>query len=68
MIIPRLRGNVLNGYILAPKGSGAAFAAAGLKTDDVLVRIDGASVANTGDPAALAYKLDAGGFAGIRTG
>jgi general secretion pathway protein C len=61
MFTPRLRGAALNGYVLAPKGSGSAFAAAGLQAGDVLISVDGTPVANIGDPASLAYRIDAGG-------
>lgn len=63
-ITPRLKGSEVTGFVLAPKGSGAAFAAAGLMPGDVLVSVDGAPVATIGDPASLARRLDAGG-AGI---
>lgn len=60
MVTPRLRGSTITGYVLAPKGSGAAFAAAGLQPGDVLVSIDGAPVASIADPASLTRRLDAG--------
>ncbi len=60
VVTPRMKGSELTGYVLTPKGSGAAFAAAGLMAGDVLVRVDGQGVA-AGDPAALAQRLDAGG-------
>ena len=59
---PRLKGSTITGYVLTPKGSGAAFAAAGLEPGDVLVSVDGASLTSLGDPAALAKQLDAGGI------
>ena len=58
--MPRLNGQTVTGYILSPKGSGTAFAAAGLVPGDVLVSIDGAPVAAVGDPAALARRLNGG--------
>lgn len=61
LVTPRLRGTAITGYILAPKGSGAAFAAAGLQPGDVLISVDGAPVAAIGDPLVLARRLDAGG-------
>lgn len=61
MVTPRLRGSTVTGYVLAPKGSGAAFSAAGLLPGDVLVSIDGTPVANIGDPSSLTRRLDAGG-------
>jgi general secretion pathway protein C len=63
MVTPRMKGTTITGYVLNPKGSGAAFAAAGLQPGDVLVSVDGTPVAGLGDPAALARKLDAGGVA-----
>ncbi len=60
-VTPRLNGSAISGYVLNPKGSGAAFAAAGLAPGDVLVSVDGAPVASLGDPAALARQLDSGG-------
>ncbi|WP_426166433.1 type II secretion system protein N [Sandarakinorhabdus sp. DWP1-3-1] len=61
-VTPRLNGSAITGYVLAPKGSGAAFATAGLQPGDVLVSVDGAPVAALGDPAALARQLDSGGI------
>lgn len=58
---PRLRGTTITGLVLSPRGSGAAFAAAGLQPGDVLVAVDGAPVAAVGDPGALARRLDADG-------
>lgn len=60
--LPRIEGGQITGLVLSPKGSGAAFAAAGLQAGDVLTRVDGASVAGLGDPATLARRLDAGGL------
>ncbi|WP_310498960.1 type II secretion system protein N [Sandarakinorhabdus sp.] len=61
-MVPRLAGTRVTGLILNPKGSGAAFAAAGLQSGDVLVAVDGTPVSALGDPAALARRLDAGGL------
>ncbi len=61
-VTPRLQGSTITGYVLTPKGSGSAFAAAGLQPGDVLVSVDGASVTSLGDPATLARQLDAGGI------
>lgn len=58
---PRLRGTAITGLVLSPRGSGAAFAAAGLQPGDVLVAVDGTPVAAIGDPGALARRLDANG-------
>jgi general secretion pathway protein C len=63
MVTPRLRGSTITGYVLNPKGSGAAFAAAGLQPGDVLVSVDGTPVADLGDPASLARRLDSGSVA-----
>jgi general secretion pathway protein C len=63
MATPRLRGSTITGYVLNPKGSGAAFAAAGLLPGDVLINVDGTPVAELGDPANLARRLDGGGVA-----
>ncbi|MFZ4690815.1 MAG: type II secretion system protein N [Polymorphobacter sp.] len=60
-VTPRLKGTAITGYLLAPKGSGAAFAAAGLQAGDVLVTVDGGPVAAVRDPATLVQRLDAGG-------
>lgn len=69
MVTPRLNGSTISGYVLAPKGSGAAFAAAGLRAGDVLVSVDGAAVSTIADPASLARRLDAGDVAiGIERG
>lgn len=62
-LVPRLAGTRITGFILNPKGSGAAFAAAGLQAGDVLLAVDGRGVTELGDPAVLARKLDAGGVA-----
>lgn len=61
MITPRLKGSEITGYVLAPKGSGAAFAAAGLVPGDILVNVAGTAVANLDDPASITRQLDAGG-------
>lgn len=60
---PRLADGRITGLVLSAKGSGAAFAAAGLQAGDVLVRVDGTPVAALGDPGALVRRLDAGGLA-----
>jgi general secretion pathway protein C len=60
-LVPRLDGTRITGFILNPKGSGQAFAAAGLQAGDVLVAVDGQSVAQVRDPAVLAQRLDGGG-------
>jgi general secretion pathway protein C len=60
-LVPRLDGTRVTGFILNPKGSGQAFAAAGLQAGDVLVAVDGQSVAQVRDPAVLAQRLDGGG-------
>ena len=65
LVVPRLRGTAITGYVLQPKGSGAAFAAAGLRAGDVVVRVDGAPVASIGDPASLVKRMDAGVSVGI---
>ncbi len=59
LVTPRMQGTAITGYRLAPKGSGVAFAAAGLQPGDVLVSVDGSST--IGDPALLVRRLDAGG-------
>ncbi|GGI91525.1 hypothetical protein GCM10007973_29760 [Polymorphobacter multimanifer] len=59
---PRIADGRITGFVLSTKGSGTAFAAAGLQPGDVLVSVDGAPVANLGDPAALVRRLDAGGL------
>jgi general secretion pathway protein C len=61
LVMPQLKEGKISGYVLMPKGSGAAFAAAGLQAGDVLVTVDGAPVANVRDPASLTKRLDAGG-------
>jgi general secretion pathway protein C len=63
VVMPRLSGTNVTGWVLSPKGSGAAFAAAGLRPGDVLLRIDGQDAASLGDPAALIRRLDTGGVA-----
>lgn len=60
-VTPRLRGSSISGYVLAPKGSGTAFAAAGLLPGDVLLAIDGTPVGEIRDPASLTQRLDTGG-------
>lgn len=60
--VPRITDGQISGLVLTPKGSGAAFSAAGLQAGDVLTRVDGVAVASLGDPAALARRLDAGGL------
>lgn len=61
-VSPRLLGTTLTGYVLTPKGSGAAFAAAGLQPGDVLVSVDGATVTSLKDVAGLTQQLEAGGI------
>ncbi len=60
-LTPRLRGTAITGFSLDPKGSGTAFAAAGLQPGDVLTAVDGVPVARLGDPAGVARRLDSGG-------
>lgn len=61
-VVPRLQGTTLTGYVLTPKGSGAAFAAAGLQPGDVLVSVDGATVTSLKDAAGLTQQLESGGI------
>lgn len=61
-VTPRLQGGALTGYVLTPKASGAAFAAAGLQPGDVLVGVNGATVTSLKDAAGLTSQLDAGGI------
>lgn len=58
---PRLTDGRLTGFVLNPRGAGTAFAAAGLQPGDVLTQIDGTPVANLGNPAAIARRVEAGG-------
>ncbi len=64
-VMPRMEGTVITGLVLTPRGSGMAFAAAGLQPGDVLVSVDGTGITalmtTLGDPAALVRRLDAGG-------
>ena len=62
LVTPRLQGTTITGYVLNPKGSGAAFMAAGLRPGDVLIGIDRAPVASIADPATLTRRLDVGGI------
>jgi len=59
--VPRMKGTQITGLVLSAKGSGAAFAAAGLRAGDVLLRVDGQDVGALGDPAGLVRRLDSGG-------
>ena len=59
-ITPRLQGGSLTGYVLTPRASGAAFAAAGLQPGDVLVSVNGATATSLNDVAGLTRQLDAG--------
>lgn len=69
LVTPRMNGSTITGFVLNPKGSGTAFAAAGLQPGDVLVSVDGTPVAALGDPATLTRRLDSGGVAvGIERG
>ncbi|NJC07113.1 type II secretion system protein N [Polymorphobacter fuscus] len=61
-ITPRRDGATITGYVLTPKGSGAAFAAAGLQPGDVLVSVDGATVTSLRDVAGLSQQLAGGGI------
>ncbi len=69
LLTPRLRGTAITGYTLTPKGSGAAFAAAGLVAGDIVTSVDGAPIDSVRDPASLVQRLDAGGVSiGIERG
>ena len=59
-ITPRLSGATVTGLVLAPRGAGTAFAAAGLQPGDVLVAIDGKTAADIRDPAAALQLLGTG--------
>jgi general secretion pathway protein C len=43
-VAPRMNGATINGFVLTPKGDGAAFKAAGLEPGDVLLSVDGKAV------------------------
>lgn len=59
--VPRMSGTRITGLVLSAKGSGTAFANAGLRAGDVLVRVDGRDVGQLGDPAVLVRRLDSRG-------
>lgn len=59
-VTPRVVAGSVDGLVLTPKGKGTAFAAAGLRTGDVLVSVDGRPVAEIGDPAGFAARLGGG--------
>ncbi len=68
-VVPRMKGTDITGFVLAPRGSGKAFSAAGLQPGDVLVSVDGAPVSSIRDPATLVQRLDAGGVSvGVERG
>jgi general secretion pathway protein C len=52
-IQPRMTGSEMSGLILAPKGDGAAFKAAGLEPGDILLAVDGKRVQAITDLPAL---------------
>jgi general secretion pathway protein C len=62
---PRRDGNDVTGFMLQPRGSGAAFLAAGFQPGDVLVSVNGVT-AGAADPAGeLTRQLQASGEARV---
>jgi len=62
---PRLDGGRLNGLVVRPQGSGAAFRAAGLQDGDVIVQIDGRPVSSPADLDRAVTGVSRGGVLGV---
>jgi general secretion pathway protein C len=62
---PRLQKGQVTGFVVSPKGSGAAFNAAGLKAGDVLTAINGQTIRTTDDVASAMAATPASGIVSL---
>ncbi len=58
---PRMEKGVVAGFVVAPKGTGAAFAQTGLIQGDIVKQINGREIRSAEDVAAAAVALPPGG-------
>ena len=58
---PRIEKGAVAGFVVAPKGSGAAFAQTGLVQGDIVKQINGREIRSADDVAAAAVALPPGG-------
>ncbi|MCD2317171.1 PDZ domain-containing protein [Sphingomonas sp. IC-11] len=63
--VPRVEGGRINGLVVRPAGSGAAFRAAGLREGDIVTEIGGRAVQGPGDIERLATQYAGGGAIAI---
>jgi general secretion pathway protein C len=63
--VPRVEGGRMNGLVVRPAGSGAAFRAAGLRDGDILTEIGGRAVQGPGDIERLSAQFAGGGTIGL---
>ncbi len=59
--VPRVEGGRINGLVVRPQGSGAAFRAAGLREGDIVTQIGGRAVQGPADIERLAGQFSGGG-------
>jgi general secretion pathway protein C len=60
--VPRVEGGRINGLVVRPQGSGAAFRAAGLREGDIVTQIGGRPVQGPADIERLATQFSGGGL------
>jgi general secretion pathway protein C len=59
--VPRVEGGRINGLVVRPQGTGAAFRAAGLREGDIIIEIGGRPVQGPSDVERLAAQFSGGG-------
>ena len=59
--VPRVEGGRVNGLVVRPEGSGAAFRTAGLRDGDIITQIGGRPVQGPADIERLASQFAGGG-------
>jgi general secretion pathway protein C len=63
---PRRDANGITGFVLQPRGDGAAFRAAGLQPGDVLIAVNGRAAGTIERPEDMAREFEMAGEASVQ--